>query len=117
MEKKETMSEIRRRNEKKGIVMNNMKIIGGTLAADQYADSFLQHLPSDKSDDYTHTGNSWSQDSLDYAYHKYDPGVYSNPYGDGKKKPGETETERRSETETAQVTESMIENEMDKVAG
>ena len=35
---------------------------------------------SEKSDDYSHTGNSWNQTDIDYDYHKYDPERYPNPY-------------------------------------
>ena len=55
-------------------------MLGPGLAADQMVDAGIRHIKSDKSDDYSHTGNSWDQDALDYAYHKYDPNLYPNPY-------------------------------------
>ena len=40
----------------------------------------LHREGSERSDAYSHTGNSWNQSDVDYAYHKSDPERYPNPF-------------------------------------
>ena len=85
-----TPSEVARRRQAEVEAWKNREVVheypqglagvrGRTMFADQHLDSQVLALGSDRSDGYSHTGNSWNQSDVDDAYHRSDPARYPNP--------------------------------------